>query len=48
MSIKQFMNFIKNSKYIVALKIFVLLIIIYLFLMNADLSEAPEFIYNQF
>ena len=44
-------NFINSEKVLVivrAVSIFVMLLLIYVYLLNADLSTAPEFIYNQF
>lgn len=38
----------KEKDVLVAVKIFVMLVLLYLYLMYADLSTAPEFIYNQF
>lgn len=38
----------KAKDVLVAVKIFAMLVLLYLYLMYADLSTAPEFIYNQF
>ncbi len=45
---KRFINFIKNNIYIIGIKMFVMLVAILFYLLNTDLSSAPEFIYSQF
>lgn len=38
----------KETGLVDGIKTFIMLILLYLYLMFADLSTAPEFIYNQF
>lgn len=41
----------KNERFkdlIMCIKIIIMLVLLYMYLMYADLSTAPEFIYNQF
>ncbi|MGN0351060.1 MAG: hypothetical protein ACI4ES_05350 [Roseburia sp.] len=48
---RRFMEMMKNEKVtnvFMMIKIIVMLVLLYLYLMYADLSTAPEFIYNQF
>lgn len=48
---KQFIGFIGNERtanVLMVIKVIVMLLFLYLYLMYADLSTAPEFIYNQF
>ena len=48
---KEIREFLKNETlrdFLTILKVFLMVIGLYLYLMYADLSTAPEFIYNQF
>lgn len=48
---KSIVDFFKKEKValaFMAVKVVVMLLLLYLYLMWADLSTAPEFIYNQF
>ena len=47
----EFREFLKNKNFrifLTVLKVFLMMVALYLYLMYADLSTAPEFIYNQF
>ena len=44
----EFMKTDKANGIITGVKIIIMIFLTYLYLMHADLSTAPEFIYNQF
>ena len=47
----KFREFLKNKNFrifLTVIKVFLMMVALYLYLMYADLSTAPEFIYNQF
>ena len=49
---KQFINFISSHRTVMdilrGVSIWLMLMAVYIYLLYADLSTAPEFIYNQF
>ena len=38
----------KAINIMMVVKVFIILVLLYLYLLHADLSTAPDFIYNQF
>ena len=51
LEMKKIREFLENETlrdFLTILKVFIIVVASYLYLMYADLSTAPEFIYNQF